>query len=167
MRADMECYWVLGQRLDFLATGETTSDHYSLFHFFIPAGPPGPVPHTHTDADEFFYVVEGCVDILFEHDWHPLEPGQFLHVPRGTLHTFENATTDPARMLSGFVPSGFERFFRDFGHAATVDDVEPLPVQDAEIERLKLTASQYGLELGPAATRREASRSPTRARTDP
>ena len=40
----MECYWVLGQRIDFLATGETTGGHYSLFHVFIPAGPPGPVP---------------------------------------------------------------------------------------------------------------------------
>ena len=40
----MECYWVLGQRIDFLATGETTGGHYSLFHVFIPAGPPGPLP---------------------------------------------------------------------------------------------------------------------------
>jgi hypothetical protein len=38
-------YWVLGQRLDFLATEETTGGHYSLFHVFIPAGPPGPLPH--------------------------------------------------------------------------------------------------------------------------
>jgi hypothetical protein len=68
-------------------------------------------------------------------------------VPRGTLHTFENATTDAARMLSGFVPSGFERFFRDFGHAARLDDVEPLPVQEAEIQRLTATASEYGMEL--------------------
>ena len=57
----MECLWVLGQRLDFLADGETTRGHYSLFHLFIPAGPPGPLPHTHRDADEFFFVVEGRV----------------------------------------------------------------------------------------------------------
>jgi mannose-6-phosphate isomerase-like protein (cupin superfamily) len=58
----MECYWVLGQRLDFLATGETTGGHYSLFHVFIPAGPPGPLPHIHRDADEFFFVLEGRVE---------------------------------------------------------------------------------------------------------
>jgi hypothetical protein len=28
-----------GQGIDFLATGETTDGHYSLFHVFIPAGP--------------------------------------------------------------------------------------------------------------------------------
>ena len=32
----MECYWVLGQRIDFLATGDTTGGHYALFHVFIP-----------------------------------------------------------------------------------------------------------------------------------
>jgi hypothetical protein len=51
-------------------------------------------------------------------------------------------------MLSGFVPSGFERFFRDFGHSARLEDVVPLPVQEAEIQRLNATASQYGMELG-------------------
>jgi quercetin dioxygenase-like cupin family protein len=146
----MECYWVLGQRLDFLATGETTSGRYSIFHVFIPAGPPGPLPHRHRHADEFFFAVEGTVEILFADAWRPLGPGQFLHVPRGTTHTFRNATTDAARMLSGFVPSGFERFFRDFGHPARHEDVEPLPVQKAEIQRLNATASQYDMELGPA-----------------
>jgi mannose-6-phosphate isomerase-like protein (cupin superfamily) len=71
----MECFWVLGQRLDFLATGETTSGHYSLFHVFIPAGPPGPLPHTHRDADEFFFAIEGRVEILVDDAWHPLGPG--------------------------------------------------------------------------------------------
>jgi quercetin dioxygenase-like cupin family protein len=143
----MECYWVLGQRIDFLATGETTSGDYSLFHVFIPAGPPGPLPHIHTDADEFFFVLEGRVEVLFGDAWRPLGPEQFQHVPHGTVHTFRNVTTDAARMLSGFVPSGFERFFRDFGQPATLEDVEPLPVQDAEIERLKATASQYDMEM--------------------
>jgi hypothetical protein len=50
-------------------------------------------------------------------------------------------------MLSGFVPSGFERFFRDFGRTATPGDVEPLPVQEAEAQRLKPNASRYGMGL--------------------
>jgi quercetin dioxygenase-like cupin family protein len=144
----MECYWVIGQRIDFLATGETTGGDYSLFHVFVPAGPPGPLPHRHRDSDEFFFVLEGRVEVLFEDEWRSLRPGEFQHVPRGTLHTFENATADGARMLSGFVPSGFERFFRDFGHAAQVDDLEPLPVREAEIQRLIATASRYDMELG-------------------
>ena len=143
----VECYWVLGQRLDFLATSETTGGDCSLFHVFIPAGPPGPQPHVHRNADEFFYVLEGRVEILLHDAWRPLGPGQFLHVPRGTVHTFRNATTDAARMLSGFVPSGFERFFRDFGHPARLDDVEPLAVHETEIERLKATARHSDMEL--------------------
>ena len=143
----MECFWVLGQRIDFLATGETTGGHYSLFHVFIPAGPPGPLPHVHRDADEFFFVVAGRIEVLFEEAWRPLAAEQFLHVPRGTIHSFRNVTTEAARMLSGFVPSGFERFFRDFGHAARIDDLEPLPVEEVEIQRLRATASTYDMEL--------------------
>ena len=30
-RMVMECYWVLGQRIDFLANAETTGGNYSLF----------------------------------------------------------------------------------------------------------------------------------------
>jgi len=143
----MESYWVLGQRIDFLATGESSGGHYSLFHVFIPSGPPGPLPHRHRGADEFFFVLEGRVEFLFDDAWRSLEPEQFLHVPRGTLHTFGNVTAGAVRMLSGFVPSGFERFFRDFGHAARLDEVEPLPVQAAEVQRLIATAGEYDMEL--------------------
>ena len=105
--------------------------------------------HKHDNDDELFFVLEGRVDVLFEDAWRPLGPGQFLHVPRGTLHTFRIVTTEAARMLSGFVPSGFERFFRDFGQSARLEDVEPPPVQEADIQRLYATASQYDMELGP------------------
>jgi quercetin dioxygenase-like cupin family protein len=144
----MECYWVIGQRIDFLATAESTNGDYSLFHVLIPAGPPGPRPHRHADADEFFFVLDGRVEVLLDEDWLSLEPGQFQHVPRGTLHTFWNVMPDAARMLSGFVPSGFERWFREFGHAARLEDVDPLPVQEAEIQRVLATSSGYDMEFG-------------------
>jgi mannose-6-phosphate isomerase-like protein (cupin superfamily) len=144
----MERYWVLGQRIDFLASGETTGGDYSLFHVLIPAGPPGPRPHRHRDADEFFFVLEGRVEVLFEDAWRSLRPGEFLHVPRGAFHTFWNVTPTAARMLSGFVPSGFERWFRAFGHPARLEDVDPLPVQDAEIQQVLATASEYDMEFG-------------------
>jgi hypothetical protein len=45
------------------------------------------------------------------------------------------------------MPSGFERFFRDFGHSAQLEDVQPLPVQEAETQRLTATARQYGMDI--------------------
>jgi quercetin dioxygenase-like cupin family protein len=151
----MECFWVFGQRLDLLATGESTGGRYCLFHVFIPPGPSGPILHRHRDADEFFYILEGRVDLLFEDAWRSLGHGELLHVPRGTSHTFGNATADPARMLSGFVPAGFERFFRDFGHAARTGDVDPPPVEQSELQRLAATAGAYDMELVPGPAPRE------------
>jgi len=37
--------------------------------------------------------------------------GSFVFVPRGVLHTFWNAGTEPARQLTVFTPSGIEDFF--------------------------------------------------------
>ena len=82
----MECYWVLGQRLDFLAISETTGGHYSLFHVFIPAGPPGPLPHVHRDADELFFVLEGRFFVDLEDRSVELKPWQGFTVPKGVVH---------------------------------------------------------------------------------
>jgi hypothetical protein len=81
----------------------------------------------HSDGDESFFVLERRIEVLFEDAWRALGPEQFLH----------------------FVPSGFERFFRDFGHPAGLEDVEPLPVQESELPRLRTTTGEYGMELGP------------------
>jgi mannose-6-phosphate isomerase-like protein (cupin superfamily) len=60
----MECFWVLGTRF----SRHQRDDRWSLLLLpcLIPAGPPGPPPHIHRDADEFFFVVEGRVDVLFD-----------------------------------------------------------------------------------------------------
>jgi hypothetical protein len=44
----------LGAAPRFLATGETTAGHYSLFHVIIPPEPLGPLPHMRWDADEIW-----------------------------------------------------------------------------------------------------------------
>jgi quercetin dioxygenase-like cupin family protein len=154
----MECLWVFGQRLDLLATGESTGGRYCVFHVFLPPGPDGPIPHRHRHADEFFYILEGRVELLLGDAWRSLGPGELLHVPRGTSHTFGNATAHPARMLSGFVPAGFERFFRDFGCPARPGDVDPPPVQEPDLQRLAAMAGEYDMELvsGPAPPAHDA-----------
>jgi quercetin dioxygenase-like cupin family protein len=57
------------------------------------------VPHWHDDLDEIYYVLEGQIDYLLEHDWHRAGPGTTVYVPAGTVHAFRNATGQPARHL--------------------------------------------------------------------
>jgi hypothetical protein len=66
---------------------------------------------------------------------------------RGHQRPATLATKAATSAASDPMPSGFERFFRDFGHPARLDDVQPLAVQEAEIQRVTATARQYGMDI--------------------
>ena len=40
-------------------------------------------------------------------------PGDFVNVPRGTVHRFHNAGADPVRLILTFTPAGIEKFFEE------------------------------------------------------
>ena len=42
--------------------------------------------HTHEDSDEMFYIIEGSMEIEFTDRIIPLSQGDFIIVPKGTLH---------------------------------------------------------------------------------
>ena len=42
--------------------------------------------HKHDDTDEFFFVIEGKLDIELEDQVIELRPGQAVTVPRGVMH---------------------------------------------------------------------------------
>jgi uncharacterized cupin superfamily protein len=65
----------------------------------LPPGDGFAVPHWHDDFDEVYYVLEGQIDYLLEHDWHRASPGTTVCIPAGTVHAFRNATDRPARHL--------------------------------------------------------------------
>lgn len=50
----------------------------------------GEVPHFHTHARQFFYVLSGTATMEFENDSVTFGAGQGLHVPPNTRHRFVN-----------------------------------------------------------------------------
>ena len=58
----------------------------------------GPPPHTHRREAETFSVVEGECSILVGDAWITAGVGDFVDVPRGTVHCFQNQGTE-ARMV--------------------------------------------------------------------
>ena len=79
--------WVLGDLYEFKATGEETGGAYALFETTVAPGTPGPPPHVHRREEEAFYVLE--VELNVEGSVSVAGPGSFVHIPRGTLHTFQ------------------------------------------------------------------------------
>lgn len=137
--------WVIGHRVTLLPVG----GRVAALEVVTPAGVPGPPPHHHEDADEFFYVISGRLGVMCDDTWTSLEPGEYVNVPRGIVHSFRNDGADDVKVITGFEPQGFERFFLEYG----VDVDEPgafeMSVSEATIARVIEGCSQFGMILAP------------------
>ncbi len=68
-------------------------------------------PHTHSDTDEYSYVLEGEIGARIGDRILRARVGAYVLKPRGITHTFWNATDKPARILEILCPAAFEKFF--------------------------------------------------------
>lgn len=118
------------QEVTFKVTGANGS-FVSCFEVMVPPGFDVGA-HTHSHAQEFFYILEGELDLLAfeptkrtEDGWQDWESaagdrvvragtGSCMFVPQGCPHAFRNATDKPARMLFQSYPSpDHERYFEE------------------------------------------------------
>lgn len=93
-----------GNRVHYLATGESTGGLFGLYRWEMGPGPSGPGPHFHRTISESFYVLTGTVKIYDGDRWIDATPGDFVHVPPGGIHGFRNESGEPATMLLHFAP---------------------------------------------------------------
>ena len=96
--------------------------------------------HTHTTADEAFYVLSGRVAVWLDGAETEAVPGAFVLVPRGRPHALRRLTDEPVRMLTVVAPAGMEQFFQ-----AVVNAGEEQLVADPE--RLVALAAEHGTEI--------------------
>jgi mannose-6-phosphate isomerase-like protein (cupin superfamily) len=66
-------------------------------------------PHTHTEEDDAFYILDGELTFLFGDREERAGAGTFVLVPPGVEHGFRNSTEAPVRMLNIHAPAGFDR----------------------------------------------------------
>jgi oxalate decarboxylase/phosphoglucose isomerase-like protein (cupin superfamily) len=65
------------------------------------------------NEDETFYVLEGRPTFRIGDRTIEAGPGDFVNIPRGTLHNFHNGTDETLRMVLTFTPAGIEHFFQE------------------------------------------------------
>ncbi|MFF2188834.1 cupin domain-containing protein [Streptomyces sp. NPDC058155] len=115
------------QEVTFKAT-KAQGSSLSVFEVVVPPGFDVGA-HVHKDSQEFFYVLEGQLQLLaFEptrrtgdswHDWESPDgdraveanEGAFMFVPPSTPHAFRNVSDKPARMLFQCYPSPYHEFY--------------------------------------------------------
>jgi mannose-6-phosphate isomerase-like protein (cupin superfamily) len=69
----------------------------------------GPPPHIHRREDESFWVLDGDFSVMLGQQMLTAGPGTFVHVPKGTLHTYKNIGRAPGRMIVMLTPGDSRR----------------------------------------------------------
>lgn len=139
-------FWGPGDRYTFLVTGKESGGAYFMMEAIVPPGG-GPPPHIHRREDESFYVLEGQLDIRLGEKSIHASAGDFVHIPRGTVHGFRNSGSRLARMLIIFAPSGMEHFFEETLEPALDRTACPPDNMEKVVARYIAAAPKYGLEF--------------------
>lgn len=113
----------------------------------VKAGADGPPIHQHPEQEEFFRVVRGQLQAYRKNEWFTLNPGDELHIPKGTAHTYRSRHNEdaifayrltPKRDFSGMMKT-FERLINE-GKLKGAADLK-------SIIHLALTFQKYGNEV--------------------
>ena len=141
-------YWGPGDHYTFLVTGEESGGAYFAMEALVPPGG-GPPLHIHRNEEETFYVLEGEMEFRLGEDTITAGAGDFVNVPRGTVHRFENTGTKTARLLLTFTPAGIEHWFEETLERAPNDvDAADVPDNVEEVAaRYDAAAPRYGIEF--------------------
>ncbi len=91
-------FQALGATFAFKALGEQTGGTLETFELVFP--PSGQLPtHVHRQFDEAISVLEGELTIRVGDRTVNMRAGSFAFAPRGTVHSFDNRGTTPAKTL--------------------------------------------------------------------
>ena len=130
-------------------SSEQTGGAYALFEVEVGSGG-GEGPHVQHREDECFYVLGGHFGFVVEGEEIEAGPGSLIYVPKGGLHTFENAGEATGRLLVSQTPGGaYEGFVEQVGETATGEAAPPAAEQPPDAERLVVIGAEYGIETVP------------------
>lgn len=133
-----------------LASGRETGNTFVSFDFQVPNGG-GPLPHTHRNEWETFYVEQGTVTFTtgvtpdnLQFTTKQVEAGTVVYGPQGPIHGFMNTSGQFARIFSFAMPAGLENFFHNSGTSVKDWNAPIPPITPEEIIRTAFWAGQRG-----------------------
>lgn len=90
-------------------TGDNTDGLFDYFDMRVGHLEGFPL-HIHTKQHETFHVFDGELLLQVDNDYIVAKAGDFVMVPKNTLHTFTNLRRKPARVIGVIAPGGFDKF---------------------------------------------------------
>jgi quercetin 2,3-dioxygenase len=129
-----------------LATNANTNGEFLVLDNIGPAGN-AIIQHLHEQHTETFFCTAGQMTMWNNGAQHQMQPGDFLHVPPGTIHSFR-LDAHCTRFFSVLAPGIFEPFFHALGspYDGFIFPPEPGP---ARFDRLmqKVQAGELDLKV--------------------
>jgi quercetin dioxygenase-like cupin family protein len=99
-----------GNRARILAAADQTGGAFTVLEYEEAVGFVTPW-HSHLDADEMLYVLEGTLTVFMGGQRQEIGVGSYVFIPKGVAHAQGNRTRQRLRLLVQYSPSGFEHFF--------------------------------------------------------
>ncbi|MFF2519734.1 cupin domain-containing protein [Streptomyces sp. NPDC058086] len=90
--------------ISYVAQQEHTDGEFGLYKIDMRPKAMGATEHFHRTISESFYVLSGEVRLYNGERWVTGREGDFLYVPAGGLHAFQNDSDDPVSLLLLFTP---------------------------------------------------------------
>ena len=139
-----------GDQITFLITGEETGGAFFMAEVSVPPGG-GPPPHIHHREEETFRLLQGTLTIQVGGKTLNALPGDFVHLPRGIVHCFQNTGKVDAKFLLVVTPAGLEKFFEEAFYPVADRSAAPPLLSETMLAGLLAAAPRHGLELLPPA----------------
>jgi quercetin dioxygenase-like cupin family protein len=98
-----------GEEVFFKMGGDETEGLFDYFEIRVDylEGPP---LHIHSIQHETFHVLEGELAVKVGDELVTAQAGDFLFIPKGTVHTYVNLKHEIARAVGNLAPGGFDKF---------------------------------------------------------
>ncbi|MEQ0560992.1 cupin domain-containing protein [Amycolatopsis sp. NEAU-NG30] len=111
------------------AMTEDTEGRFSLLEVTLVRDIPR---HTHFEADECLYVLDGELGIDFDDESHVAGKGAFVVLPHGVPHALRAVSQPPPRVLQISSPGGWEHYLEDLIEAG------PAVLTDGRLDPVKI-----------------------------
>lgn len=137
---------IAGGEYRIVISGKQTDGKFAVIEMSIPPGA-GPNPHSHTDIEESFYVLEGEINFQSQLGNYIAKKNSFINIPLGgMIHGFKNLTNTPAKLLCTVIPAGLDSFFEELSSYLENSDTNS---ENETKEKIKIISEKYGQKLYP------------------
>lgn len=141
-RGGGETLEALGNTIEIKADRESTGGAFTLIDY-VMRGDVGPPAHYHAETDEAFFVLEGSFEVEVDDRRCTANAGDYVFVPRGSVHRARRLGGEPGRILMLFVPAGFEGYFRELVAMVQQDPTWP----PTDMDRMSEVGRKYDQHL--------------------